>query len=134
MYNSVISAFALISLSGCVGAWVEMPIKVTSKTPAHTQLTYREQTPVITRTVRFSEQREWCGTTVWALLVPIPLKLPVCHSYTEYAYGNDVNGREAELLYTQQSLSDPFYACGPFMFLGPLMHTYDGNALCGQFR
>ncbi|KAB0563279.1 hypothetical protein C9383_05520 [Pseudomonas palleroniana] len=54
--------------------------------------------------------RAWCGMTLWAG-IPLPLKLPVCK--------------------TPPSPS-PLYACGPFMFLGPLMHGYEGNFLCGK--
>eukprot|EP01133_Synstelium_polycarpum_P004164 gene4164-4857_t len=45
-------------------------------------------------------KREWCGMTVWAV-VPLPLKLPMCNS---------------------PPAKSPLYACGPFMFLAPLMH------------
>ncbi|AQT93179.1 hypothetical protein B1R45_07805 [Pseudomonas azotoformans] len=56
--------------------------------------------------------RTWCGMTLW-IGIPIPLKLPVCR--------------------TRPSPS-PLYACGPLMFLGPLVHGYEGNFLCGKFR
>ncbi|PRA28383.1 hypothetical protein [Pseudomonas poae] len=56
-------------------------------------------------------EREWCGMTLWVGL-PLPLQLPVCQSRPPPSY---------------------LYACGPFMFLGPIMHSYKGNALCGKF-
>ncbi|WP_256735540.1 hypothetical protein [Pseudomonas sp. dw_612] len=59
--------------------------------------------------------RVWCGVTLWAVVVPIPLKLPVCK------------------LQKGQSLTSPMYACGPLMVLGPIVHGYEGNALCGVF-
>ena len=56
-------------------------------------------------------EREWCGMTLWVGL-PLPLKLPVCQSRPPPSY---------------------LYACGPFMFLGPIMHSYEGNFFCGKF-
>jgi hypothetical protein len=56
-------------------------------------------------------ERQWCGMTLWVGL-PLPLQLPVCQSRPPPSY---------------------LYACGPFMFLGPIMHSYEGNALCGKF-
>ena len=56
-------------------------------------------------------ERQWCGMTVWVGL-PLPLQLPVCQSRPAPSY---------------------LYACGPFMFLAPIMQSYRGNALCGKF-
>lgn len=89
-------------LSGCVGVTVSMPEAQSSRT------SYDEDSDSDTT-------REWCGVTLWALIVPIPLKLPVCK------------------LHPGQSLNSPFYACGPLMVLGPIVHGYEGNALCGVF-
>ena len=125
----------LLGLGGCVGAWVDMPVKQESKTAAHQQLIEHSRLPVITRTEQTAPQRQWCGTTLWAVIVPIPLKLPVCESYDKAAfYGKDIDGVESPLLYSSQKIDSDFYACGPFMFLAPLMHSYQGNALCGSFR
>ncbi|POA50402.1 hypothetical protein C1893_02325 [Pseudomonas sp. MPR-ANC1] len=66
------------------------------------------------QTVAAETPREWCGITLWAV-VPIPLKLPVCK------------------LQSGQHMSNPLYACGPFMYWGPLLYGYKGNALCGVF-
>lgn len=90
-------------LSGCIGVSVSMPEGQSSQT----SLTDEESDSDTTR--------EWCGVTLWALIVPIPLKLPVCK------------------LHKGQSISSPFYACGPLMILGPISHGYEGNALCGMF-
>lgn len=57
--------------------------------------------------------REWCGPTVWAL-IPIPLWLPVCKSYTDVTFKNNV-----AVKVERSSPNSKLYACGPFMpFLG----------------
>lgn len=128
-------ALATFGLFGCVGAWVDMPEEQVSKTAAHQQLIESARTPVITRTEKSSPERQWCGTTLLVVILPIPLKLPVCESYSNaIAYGNDIHGTEVPLLRSSRKISSDFHACGPFMFLGPLMHGYQGNALCGTFR
>lgn len=133
MKKLLVSTLSALSLSGCVGAWVETPTKTTTKTAAYDQMSSYARTPVITRTQKVSSTREWCGTTLWVVIIPIPLKLPVCESYSEYAYGNDIHNVEKPMLFSSQTLSSPFYACGPFMFMAPLMHSYQGNGLCGVF-
>lgn len=90
-------------LSGCVGVVVSMPEEQSSRTRLIEEETDSDTT------------REWCGVTLWAVIVPIPLKLPVCK------------------LHQGQSLTSPLYACGPLMILGPIVHGYEGNALCGMF-
>jgi hypothetical protein len=122
-----------LCLSGCVGAIVSLPEKTTVKTDAYKAQSYRSITPQISRTVTSTPTREWCGITVWALIIPVPLKLPVCTSYFEQSFGKDEFGNEAVLLDSQQKVPSPFYACGPFMMLGPIVHGYQGNALCGVF-
>jgi len=116
-----------------VGVGVSLPEKTTLKTDAYKAQSYRSTPPQITRTAKSTPVREWCGITVWALVVPVPLKLPVCTSYSEQSFGKDEFGNEAVLLNTQQKVSSPLYACGPFMMLGPIVHGYQGNALCGVF-
>jgi hypothetical protein len=96
--NKVIAiAMMFLPLTGCVGVSVEVPQERTS-------YTYHDQT-----------RREWCGVTVWAVIVPIPLKLPVCE------------------LHEGQYLTSPFYACGPLMFWGGLSPAYVGYGPCGMF-
>ncbi|WP_426204720.1 hypothetical protein [Pseudomonas sp. TWP3-1] len=121
------------SLTACVGVGLSFPEKITLKTDAYKAQSSRSITPQISRSSRSTPTREWCGITVWALIVPVPLKLPVCESYYEQSFGNDQFGREAVLLNTQQKVPSPLYACGPFMVLAPIFHGYEGNALCGVF-
>ncbi len=122
-----------LSLTACVGVGISLPEKVTLKTDAYRAQSYRSFPPQITRTARSTPTREWCGITVWALVIPVPLKLPVCNSYDEQSFGSDEFGREVVLLNTQQTVPSPLYACGPLMVLGPIVHGYEGNALCGVF-
>lgn len=95
---SFLTAMAL-TLSGCVGVSVST----------------REAGSQYERADSEETQREWCGVTLWAVIVPIPLMLPVCK------------------VRPGQSMASPLYACGPLMVLGPIMHGYEGNALCGVF-
>ncbi|MFJ2384717.1 hypothetical protein [Pseudomonas protegens] len=132
--GALLAALTALGLCGCVGAWMDMPERQVTKTDAHQTLVGHSMTPVITRTQKSPAERQWCGTTVLLVILPIPLKLPVCESYSATSYGNDINGAEAALLYVNQKVSSDFYACGPFMFLGPIAHGYQGNALCGRFR
>lgn len=135
LVKGALLTLATFGLFGCVGAWVDMPEEQVSKTAAHQQLIESARTPVITRTEKSSPERQWCGATLLVVILPIPLKLPVCESYgNAIAYGNDINGTEVPLQRSSRKISSDFHACGPFMFLGPLMHGYQGNALCGTFR
>lgn len=93
-----------IYLNGCVGVTISTPGPEAPRTP----LTYQKTDSDLTT-------RAWCGVTLWAVIVPVPLKLPVCK------------------LHEGQSLASPFYACGPFMAMAPIFHGYEGNALCGKF-
>lgn len=131
-YVGLVSTICL-SLPACVGVGISFPEKTTLKTDAYKAQSYRSLPPQITRTSKSTPVREWCGVTVWALVVPVPLKLPVCTSYFEQSFGKDEFGNEAVLLNTQQKVPSPLYACGPFMILGPIVHGYQGNALCGVF-
>lgn len=36
-------------------------------------------------------------------------------------------------LHRHAAMASPLYACGPLMVLGPIVHGYEGNALCGVF-
>lgn len=129
----VLTAALGFCLSGCVGAIVALPEKTTLRTDEHKALSARSINPNITRTERSIPTREWCGITVWALVIPVPLKLPVCTSYFEQSFGSDEFGKEVVLLNSKQKVTSPFYACGPLMVLGPIVHGYQGNALCGVF-
>lgn len=131
--KSVAATTLCLCLIGCVGVGISLPEKVTLKTDAYRAQSYRSITPQITRTATSAPTREWCGVTVWALVISVPLKLPVCHSYSEQSFGSDEFGRETVLLNTRQSVPSPLYACGPLMALGPIVHGYEGNALCGVF-
>lgn len=96
-------AVLIAMIGGCFGVTVSIP----EEESKYTAENYKEED---------AAHNVWCGVTLVVVVVPIPLKLPVCS------------------LKPGQKLTTPFYACGPFMFLGPLVHGYEGNALCGKFR
>ncbi|WP_313326408.1 hypothetical protein [Pseudomonas qingdaonensis] len=134
MKRLVMTALALVCLNGCVGFKSASPQTRVEKTDTYRQLLGRDITPHITRTERSEATWEWCGISLWLVVLPVPLKLPVCSTYTEAAFGHDRFGDERVLMYTTHSVDKNPYlnACGPFMFLAPIMHGYEGNALCGR--
>ncbi|MCU7248940.1 hypothetical protein [Pseudomonas koreensis] len=131
--SAIATALPCLFLAGCVGVTVSLPETTTRKTEAFRALDPQSSSPPITRTTRSPLTREWCGITVWVAVIPVPMKLPVCSSYSEQSFGNDGFGDETLLLYSQQKVPSPLYACGPFMVLGPIIHGYQGNTICGVF-
>jgi len=69
----------------------------------------RQKVPVEIETKIFNDKRSWCGLTIW-VGIPVPLWLPVCHTYTELILedGEPVSARE-------QYLKKEWFICGPFM-------------------
>jgi hypothetical protein len=120
-------------LSGCIGVVVSLPEKETIETAAFKLQSDRSTPPKISGIVKSNLTRQWCGITLWALIIPVPLKLPVCSSYSEEYFGVDDRGNDVVLLKSNQTVPSPFYACGPLMMLGPIVNGYEGNALCGVF-
>jgi hypothetical protein len=101
---TTLAAAMFLSLTGCVGVEVSTPRPQTQRLASTGQPSDDDQT-----------MRAWCGVTLWAVILPIPLKLPVCK------------------IQKGEHLDSPLYACGPLMVLGPIVHGYQGNALCGTF-
>ena len=52
-------------------------------------------------------ETNWCGLTVWAI-IPIPMLLPVCKSYTEVTFSKNLPTTQTR--YEQQTF---FAICGP---------------------
>ena len=73
--------------------------------------------------------RKWCGIVLVAVIVPIPLMLPVCESYIEAAYEGGTP-KSATLHRIRYDL----YACGPFMWVAALDRSYRGGILCGAVK
>lgn len=131
MKPTAVAVAMMLCLTGCVGVTVAMPDKQTLPSQAYEQLRLNAITPVISKTQKSDVTRQWCGVTLWALVIPIPLQLPVCETYSEAAYGADANGKQVILFNTKQRISASLHACGPAMFFGPIVSRYEGNALCG---
>ncbi|KJK09417.1 MULTISPECIES: hypothetical protein [Pseudomonas] len=132
MRLTVVALTMMLCLTGCVGATVALPYKQTYPSQADQPLRLNASPPVIRKTQKSDVTRQWCGITVWALIVPIPLQLPVCESYSEEAYGADANGEQVILFNTKQRIRPTLYACGPIMILGSIASRYEGNAFCGS--
>lgn len=62
--------------------------------------------------VQFNTQKSWCGVAVWAAIIPIPLILPVCKSYTEVSFENNT-----PKTITRVDTKETTYACGPGFLL-----------------
>ncbi|MFQ6573593.1 hypothetical protein [Pseudomonas sp. UM16] len=130
--TAAVAVTMMLCLTGCVGATVTLPQKQTYPSDDHQQLSQNASSAVISKTQKSDVTRQWCGITLWALIVPIPLQLPVCENYSEVAYGADANGAQVILFNTKQRVRATLYACGPIMLLGPIASRYEGNAFCGS--
>lgn len=124
--------WSVILLSGCVGITITAPEKQKILSYDDRHLLKQEPEPVISKVVIHNQRREWCGATLWALGLPIPLKLPVCQSFEETSYGVDNRGRAVPLVISRQEMQSPFYGCGPLMGLSAIIHGYKGNIFCGM--
>lgn len=69
----------------------------------------QNKVPLEVETKIYNDKRSWCGLTIWAV-IPIPLWLPVCRTYTELTLedGEPVRARE-------QYLEKEGVICGPFV-------------------
>lgn len=58
----------------------------------------------------YNDSNKWCGLTIWAVVFPIPLWLPVCRTYTEITFekGRPISARE-------QKVQGSGYLCGPLV-------------------
>ena len=123
-FRSFIPALAaLFSLSGCVGLQTHTPTNQTS--PATdgyridgTQHFWSQSEHPVNGTLTLRSEYEWCGAVLWAI-VPLPLILPVCKSYSRvnFADGKPTTNESRGVAFSS------FHGCGPGVWLATgIMH------------
>lgn len=118
----IISIILLLNLSGCAGIWFsrnatgkEIAIKhEEGRQPfiflPGTSEKERQDHPD-NGTKIFSSELRLCGITIWAVL-PIPLLLPICRSYTEVTYADGKPTKRVDHYVKGSGL-----LCGPFVLI-----------------
>ena len=118
----------MFNLSGCVGyTYTRNGDVVTSETDfSRTNLSIRSKPPLRaadkinpdgTETFLVDDNTRWCGLTLWAI-IPIPLWLPVCSSYTEVTFKE-----EKPTKVSSRWVSTSGFVCGPLV---PLIRMESG--------
>ncbi len=106
----------LYGIYGCAGFWLSRNSAVAVKDLPKTDIEYfditeaRRNHPVNGSQI-YNDKREWCGLTVWAG-IPIPLWLPVCHSYTKVTFADGQPIKRVD-----QHLEGGGFLCGPFVYM-----------------
>ncbi len=142
--NGIVLSILMILLSGCVGVSLQEKDRIINVNPknsfelranSHTGSLNGDHKPWYTEshpengTKKLISHTAWCGITLW-VLIPIPLKLPVCENYMEATYEN--NEPTSVTVHLKDSR---IYACGPFMWVAMGKNPYyEGNFLCGKTK
>jgi len=135
MKNFLLAIMLAISLSGCVGFTFSRnadpvvttydtqtksyPVITTNNFQLNAKHSDRAQKPDKVEpdgsaVYILQDERTWCGLTVWAVIIPLPLWLPACHN--RMVVTDKVGG---ETLVSQQKPIIFQAWCGPFLpFLG----------------
>jgi uncharacterized protein YceK len=66
----------------------------------------------------------WCGLTVWAI-IPLPMLLPVCKSYTEVSFSKNL--ATTKIRNEQQTF---FALCGPALWMLSSSESRKGGHFC----
>lgn len=95
MPHIILALMLVINLTGCVGyTYSSNGALVTSTDLSPVELRYRSKAPDKkadktnpdgSEEFLIYDETKWCGLTLWAI-IPVPLWLPVCRSYTEVTY------------------------------------------------
>ncbi|MBK2267825.1 hypothetical protein [Francisella philomiragia] len=116
--------FLALLISSCIGVIVptEDDIHITTITRNDYQLYENNRVKTIyldkiehpkNGAVEVYSERQWCGITIMAIIVPIPLWLPLCKSKQTVIY-EDNKPKEEVSTYPNSKL----YACGPGIWIG----------------
>ena len=133
MKKCVITTLACCILSGCAGISVSRGARKVEQ-PLVNQLNLSlkngrtlqwDQTPHPSDgTLIVESETNWCGLTVWAI-IPIPMLLPVCKSYTEVTFSNNLP--LTHIRYEQQTF---FAICGPGVWWFSKAASNKGGHFC----
>ena len=82
----------IVNLSGCVGAYfsksnLSEKHEIKNDGMEYFNIERAKNDHPINGAQTYNNEIEWCGLTIWAI-IPIPLLLPVCSSYTEVTFLN----------------------------------------------
>jgi hypothetical protein len=118
------------NLSGCLGYWVSSngtgeTVELSENNAAYKCCFYKgtpyygvesaKNNHPVNGSQIYNVKTEWCGLTIWAI-IPIPLKLPVCHSNIEMTFANGEPIRRVEHYVKGSGL-----LCGPFVLIPTAM-------------
>lgn len=128
--KTVFFLILLITVGGCVGIHTDTQQSKTSRAPSiyyanGTKHFWSKSDHPTNGIVTLESEREWCGVTLWAI-IPIPLKLPVCESYTKVNFKNNEPTTLSEGWVTLGS----FYGCGPGVWLGSAISNGKEPSFC----
>ncbi|MBK2267826.1 hypothetical protein [Francisella philomiragia] len=78
-------------------------------------------------TIEIYSERQWCGITIMAIIVPIPLWLPLCKSTRTVTYKDNIP-KKVVSTYPNSKL----YACGPGIWIGTGMAHGSTQEFCSS--
>ncbi|MFZ3152685.1 hypothetical protein [Pseudomonas sp.] len=113
----------LLLSTGCVGYWKSENSPIQTKELSGGELSYfgveraRENHPINGSQI-YNEKISWCGLTILAV-IPIPLMLPTCRSFTELTFKDNVPIRTST-----QFVKTTGAFCGPFV---PFLNMWAGS-------
>jgi len=120
------------NLSGCAGYWLSHSATTTTDASNHTMilsgLQGSTQHHPENGSAIYDREARWCGLTLWAV-VPIPLMLPVCHSYSEVTFSNDKPIKRVD-----HYVGGSGYLCGPFVLIPTGMDNGTSHFCSGKFH
>ena len=127
--KSLFFLILLTSISGCVGLHTITQATHKSKFPNMPYAngiwhSWKEIEHPENGSVTLKTERRWCGVTLWAI-VPVPLILPACRSYTKLVFENN---KPAMLI---EGWTDQFFVgCGPGVFFASQISNGKEESFC----
>ncbi|VVP61881.1 hypothetical protein PS870_06469 [Pseudomonas fluorescens] len=120
----------MMILSGCVGFLKDnQVVKTQHATNKYylddKEMLWSESTHPVNGTVALESEHKWCAVTVWVVVIPIPLMLPVCKNSKEVSFVDNRPSVETIKWLGQESV----YLCGPVPWLGSAL-TPKGPTFC----
>lgn len=116
---------SLFLLSGCVGyTAIGGHTERTKKATPSSEEEFGAKTHPENGSVITESERRWCGLTLWAV-IPVPLMLPVCKSYTEATFANN-----KLVSYREVSVNQRWYICEPLRYVGSRLFPMAPQGLC----
>lgn len=103
----------IINLTGCVG----ISLYKTEEENIENKQSINNNHP-INGSLILNKRIDWCGIVLWPIL-PIPFLLPVCKSYDEENYVNNIRVESTHVF-----VKENFYGCGPSVWLSRI---WSGN-------